>query len=173
MQADVKKGVDPAKVEAADRGGIGEIPQRRPDQDEIERVPHDRAHAGFIRGVEKPPAKRASSPKVRSIATIPPRTRKISPCIDAATPASVLEAAQKWMSKGDYTLTVKPAEGADPTKDEAEAEGLRPRRRRAEFGDAGKARLQNGEEPRSIAARAFRKSHRSPISHSRLCSAAS
>jgi predicted Zn-dependent peptidase len=43
--------------------------------------------------------------------------------MDAATPASVLGAAKKWITQGDYTLLVKPGT-ANPQEDVAETAGL-------------------------------------------------
>ena len=85
--------------------------------------------------------------------------RKELTATEAATPRNVLDAARRWIAKGDYTLTVSPlAKGAKaPTDDVAETSGL---------GDApdapkpvlhGHARLRTPSPAMSIAARACRR----------------
>ncbi len=122
LQVDVKRGVDPAKVEAAIAEEWNRFLADGPTQDEIDRA-RTRAHAGFVRGVEKV----SSQARILAEGQVyrgDPTAYKIDfERLDAATPASVLAAAKKWLSKGDYTLTVKPGTPY-PGKDEAEATGL-------------------------------------------------
>jgi len=122
LQVDVKQGVDPARVEKV----IAEEWQRflkdGPTQDEIDRA-RTRAHASFVRGVEKVSSQARILAEGQVYRNDPLAYKKDLAELDAATPASVLAAAKKWISKGDYTLTVKPGT-PDPGKDEAEAEGL-------------------------------------------------
>ncbi|MEP6483992.1 MAG: pitrilysin family protein, partial [Rudaea sp.] len=122
LQVDVKKGVDPAKVEAAIADEWAKFLKEGPTQDEIDRA-RTRAHAGFVRGVEKAASQARILAEGQVYRDDPVAYKKDFAVLDAATPASVTAAAQKWISKGDYTLVVKPGT-PDPTKDEAEAEGL-------------------------------------------------
>ncbi|HEX3896210.1 MAG TPA: pitrilysin family protein [Rudaea sp.] len=122
LQVDVKKGVDPARVEAAIADEWSKFLKDGPTQDEIDRA-RTRSHAGFIRGVEKVASQARILAEGQVYRDDPVAYKKDFAALDAATPASVLASAQKWVSKGDYTLTVKPGT-PDPTKDEAEAEGL-------------------------------------------------
>ncbi len=122
LQVDVKKGADPAKVEAAIADEWSKFLKEGPTQDEIDRA-RIRAHAGFIRGVEKVSSQARILAEGQVYRDDPVAYKKDFAVLDAATPSTVLEAAQKWISKGDFTLTVKPGT-PDPTKDDAEAEGL-------------------------------------------------
>ena len=122
LQVDVKNGVDPARIEKI----IAEEWQRflkdGPTQDELDRA-RTRAHAGFVRGVEKVSSQARILAEGQVYRGDPLAYKKDFAVLDAATPATVLAAAKKWIGKGDYTLTVKPGT-PDPSKDEAEAEGL-------------------------------------------------
>jgi zinc protease len=124
LQVDVKHGVDPAKVEAAVADEWARFLKDGPSAEELNRA-RVRAHAGFVRGVEKV-AQQARILAQGQVYRNDPVAYKVDFArMDAATPASVLAAANQWIAHGDYTLTVKPGT-PDPAKDEAEAEGLGP-----------------------------------------------
>lgn len=122
LQVDVKKGVDPARIEAAVADEWTKFLKDGPTQDELDRA-RSRAHAGFIRGVEKVASQARILAEGQIYRDDPAAYKTDYAALDAATPATVLATSQKWISKGDYTLTVKPG-APDPTKDEATTEGL-------------------------------------------------
>ncbi len=122
LQVDVKKGVDPAKVEAAVADEWAKFLKDGPTQDELDRA-KARRRAQFVRSVEKVAAQARILAEGQVYRNDPGSYKIDQQRLEAATPATVLAAAQKWISKGDYTLTVKPGT-PDPNKDEAEAEGI-------------------------------------------------
>jgi zinc protease len=122
LQVDVKKGVDPAKVEAAIADEWSKFLKEGPTQDEIDRA-RVRTHAGFVRGVERASSQARILAEGQVYRNDPVAYKTDFANLDAATAGTVLASAQKWISKGDYTLTVKPGT-PDPNKDEAEAAGL-------------------------------------------------
>jgi predicted Zn-dependent peptidase len=124
LEVDVKNGIDPAKVEAAIADEWKRFLKDGPTEDELARVRTD-TRASFIRGLEKVNGK-ASILAEGQLYRDDPAAYKIDLArIDAATPASVLAAARRWISKGDYTLTVTPTpKGADvAVEDEMEKSG--------------------------------------------------
>ena len=100
LQADVKHGVDPAKVEAAIAEEWARFLKDGPTDDELARVKVNTRAVVHPRSSSASTARRRSSPKVRSIAAIPARTRATSRASKSATPASVLAAAKKWIAQG-------------------------------------------------------------------------
>ncbi|WP_395680193.1 M16 family metallopeptidase [Dokdonella sp.] len=124
LQADVRNGVDPAKVEAAIAEEWAKFLKDGPTDDELARVKVDtRAH--FIRTLEKVNSKASILAEGQVYRGDPGAFRDDLARLDAATPASVLAAAKKWISKGDYTLTVTPAAKDDKAEpaDEMEKPG--------------------------------------------------
>jgi predicted Zn-dependent peptidase len=124
LQADVRNGVDPAKVEAAIAEEWAKFLKDGPTDDELARVKVDtRAH--FIRTLEKVNSKASILAEGQVYRGDPGAFRDDLARLDAATPASVLAAAKKWASKGDYTLTVTPAAKDDKAEpaDEMEKPG--------------------------------------------------
>jgi zinc protease len=124
LQIDVKRGVDPAQVEAAVADEWAKFLKDGPTVDELARA-RIRAHAGFVRGVEKVSQQARILAQGQVYRDDPVAYKTDFAQLDAATPASVRAAANKWIARGDYTLTVKPGT-PDPTKDEAETSGLGP-----------------------------------------------
>jgi zinc protease len=122
LQVDVKQGVDPAKVESAIADEWARFLKEGPTQDEMDRA-RIRAHAAFVRDVEKVSHQATVLAEGQVYRNDPAAYKGDFERLDAATPASVLAAAQKWVAQGDYTLTVKPGT-PDPGKDEAESAGL-------------------------------------------------
>jgi len=124
LQVDVKKGVDPAKVEAAIADEWAKFLKDGPTQDEIDRA-RVQTHARFVRAIEKVggfEGKAVVLAEGQVYRNDPGAYKTDFAHLDAATPASVLATAKKWLGKGDYTLTVKPGT-PDPNKDEAEIAG--------------------------------------------------
>ena len=122
LQVDVKKGVDPAKVEAAIADEWAKFLKDGPSEDELARM-RIRSHAGFVRAAEKVVRQAWVLAEGQTYRNDPAAYKVDFMRMDAATPASVLGAAQKWIAKGDYTLTVKPGT-ANPQEDVAETAGL-------------------------------------------------
>jgi len=124
LQADVKRGVDPAKVEAVIAEEWARFLASGPTEDELKRVKVS-TRAAFIRRLERVNGKASILAEGQVYRGDPGAYKGDFARMDAATPASVLAAAKKWISKGDYTLVVSPAaEGAeDESGDEAETAG--------------------------------------------------
>jgi predicted Zn-dependent peptidase len=113
LQVDVKQGVDPAKVEAAVADEWKTFLQKGPSADELARVKVG-ARAGFIRGLERVNGKAAILAEGQVFRGDPGAYKTDLARIEAATPAAVREAANRWIARGDYTLIVTPApKGAD------------------------------------------------------------
>ncbi|MEO5560285.1 MAG: pitrilysin family protein [Dokdonella sp.] len=125
LQVDVKKGVDPAKVEAAIADEWKKFLKDGPSEDELARVKTD-TRASFIRGLEKVNGKASILAEGQVYRGDPAAYKADLAAVEGATPASVLAAAKKWIAQGDYTLTVTPApKDADfSADDEMEKAGL-------------------------------------------------
>jgi zinc protease len=124
LQADVKQGVDPAKVEAAIAEEWVRFLKDGPTDDELARVKVG-TRASFIRRLERVNGKASILAEGQVYRGDPGAYKTDLARVESATRDSILTAAKKWFAKGDYTLTVTPAaEGAnDDVKDEAEAAG--------------------------------------------------
>ncbi len=122
LQVDVKKGVNPARVEAAVADEWAKFLNSGPTEDELDRA-RVRARAQMVRNVEKVVYQGWFLAEGQVYQNDPNAYKIDFARMDAATPATVLAAAKRWISKGDYTLTVRPGT-PDPSKDEAETGGL-------------------------------------------------
>ncbi|SFR93754.1 Predicted Zn-dependent peptidase [Dyella sp. OK004] len=127
IQADVKEGVDPAKVEAAIADELKKFLAEGPTQDELDRAKVGN-RASFVRGLEKVGGfggKAVILAEGQVYRGDPGAYKKDLERIDTATIASVKAAAEKWLSKGDYLLTVLPA-GKDfnPESEDAKVAAL-------------------------------------------------
>ena len=129
LQVDVKKGVDPAKVEAAIAEEWARFLKDGPTDDELARVKVD-TRASFIRGLERVNGKASILAEGQVYRGDPGAYKTDLAQLEAATPASVLAAAKKWIAKGDYTLTVTPAPRRRTTTTQGRSRGRRPRRDR-------------------------------------------
>jgi len=125
LTADVKAGVDPAKVEAAIASEWKRFLDEGPTADELARVKTD-ARARFIRSLEKVNNKAAILAEGQVYRGDPAAYKEDLARLDAATPATVRAAARKWIARGDYTLLVTPAPKDDTAEpaDEMERPGL-------------------------------------------------
>ncbi|HEY6943481.1 insulinase family protein, partial [Dokdonella sp.] len=124
LTADVKHGVDPARVEAAIADEWKKFLEKGPTDDELARVKVDnRAH--FIRALEKVNSKASVLAEGQVYRDDPAAYKQDLARMDAATPATVLAAAKKWIARGDYTLTITPAPKGDTSEpaDEMEKPG--------------------------------------------------
>ncbi|WP_240147969.1 M16 family metallopeptidase [Luteibacter yeojuensis] len=128
LSVDVKKGVDPAKVEAAIADVWKTFLANGPTDDELARAKVVNT-AGFIRGLEKVggSGKAAILAAGQVYRNDPGAYKKDLARAQAATVASVLSASKTWLAKGDYTLTVLPAgPGFDPAAEDKAVVGLGP-----------------------------------------------
>ena len=107
LQVDVKKGADPAKVEAAVADEWAKFLKDGPTTDELERVKTG-IRASFVRGLERVNTQASILAEGQLYQGDPGAYLKDFDALMAATPASVKAAAGKWIAKGDYTLTVTP-----------------------------------------------------------------
>nr|WP_245747290.1 pitrilysin family protein [Frateuria terrea] len=107
LQVDVKKGADPAKVEAAVADEWAKFLKDGPTADELERVKTG-IRAAFVRGLERVNTQASILAEGQLYQNDPAAYLKDFHALMAATPASVKASADKWISRGDYTLTVSP-----------------------------------------------------------------
>ncbi len=123
LQVDVKKGVDPAKVDAAIADEWNQFLKDGPTADELARAKAT-YQASIIRGLEQIggfSGKAVTLAEGQVYRGDPGAWKKDYDITVAATPAAVKAAADQWLSKGDYTLTVVP--GKVDAKDAAETAG--------------------------------------------------
>ena len=127
LTADVMNGADQAKVEAAIADEWQKFLRDGPTADEVERAQIG-TRAGFIRGLEK-----VGGFSGKAVILAEGQVYRDSPAaykddlaqIAAATPENVKEAANRWLAKGDHTLTVVAAEkDADFAAEDAAVKGL-------------------------------------------------
>ncbi|CTP88751.1 zinc protease [Xanthomonas translucens pv. poae] len=118
ISADVKDGVDPAKVEAAIADELQKFLAEGPSADELQRA-QIAARASFVRGLEEVGGKAAILAEGQVYRKDPGAYQHDLQRVQAATAASVREAADTWFGKGDYLLTVLPAgDGFDPVAED-------------------------------------------------------
>ncbi len=126
IQADAKKDVDPAKVEAAIDEELAKLLASGPTDEEMTRAKTE-IFAGFIRGVERIGGFGGKSDVLASSMTYagrPDGYKDELAIVRGATASQVKEAAQRWLSDGQYVLTIDPypatlkaeAKGADRSK---------------------------------------------------------
>jgi predicted Zn-dependent peptidase len=120
LQVDVKKGVDPAKVEAAVADEWQRFLKDGPTADELARVKTE-TRASFVRGLENVNTQASILAQGQLYRNDPGAYLKDFTEFMAATPAQVSAAANQWIAKGDYTLTVVP--GKVDAADTATASG--------------------------------------------------
>src|SRR5690242_19516406 len=112
LQVDVKKGVDPAKVEAAIADEWQKFLNDGPTADELARVKTE-TRASFVRGLERVNTQASILAEGQLYHGDPGHYLKDFSTLMAATPASVKAVANQWIAKGDYTLTVVPGKVED------------------------------------------------------------
>ncbi|OAX53692.1 M16 family metallopeptidase [Xanthomonas graminis] len=118
ISADVKDGVDPAKVEAAIADELQKFLAEGPSADELQRA-QVAARASFVRGLEEVGGKAAILAEGQVYRKDPGAYQHDLQRVQAATAASVRKAADTWFGKGDYLLTVLPAgDGFDPVAED-------------------------------------------------------
>jgi zinc protease len=107
LQVDVKKGVDPAKVDAAIADEWQRFLKDGPSADELARV-KTQTRASFVRGLENVNTQASILAEGQLYRNDPGAYLKDFNEFMAATPDAVRAVAGKWIAKGDYTLTVAP-----------------------------------------------------------------
>ncbi|TAM94873.1 MAG: insulinase family protein [Rhodanobacteraceae bacterium] len=140
LQVDVKKGVDPAKVETAIADEWAKFLKEGPSADELQRA-QSTYQSSTIRGLEQIggfSGKAVTLAEGQVYRGDPGAWKKDYDVTMAATSAEVKAAAGKWLAKGDYTLTVVP--GKVEATDAAELAGRaailgRPANRQSPAGD--------------------------------------
>jgi zinc protease len=122
IQADVKQGVDPAKVEAVIDEVLKQFLAEGPTQDELDRA-KVAGRASFVRGLEKVGGfggKAVILAEGQVYRGDPGAYKKDLQRVADATVASVKTSADRWLNKGSYDLTVLPA-GKDFNPDQEDA----------------------------------------------------
>ncbi|MGN2254025.1 M16 family metallopeptidase [Frateuria sp. GZRe12] len=112
LQVDVKKGADPAKVEAAVADEWARFLKDGPTADELERVKTG-IRAAFVRGLERVNTQASILAEGQLYQGDPGSYLMDFDALMAATPTSVKASANRWIAKGDYTLTVAPGKVED------------------------------------------------------------
>jgi predicted Zn-dependent peptidase len=107
LQVDVKKGADPAKVEAAVADEWAKFLKDGPTGDELERV-RTTIRAAFVRGLERVNTQASILAEGQLYQNDPGAYLEDFDALMAATPASVKASANRWIARGGYTLTVVP-----------------------------------------------------------------
>ena len=110
INALVKQGVDPAKVEAVIDEELNKLIAEGPTAAELARAKTS-YESGFVRGIERIGGFGGKADVLASCAIYennPGCFRDSLQAVAAATPAQVREAASKWLSKPSHVFTVKP-----------------------------------------------------------------
>ncbi|MCB1559696.1 MAG: insulinase family protein [Xanthomonadales bacterium] len=110
IQADVKKGVDPARVEKAIREELARLLRDGPTAAELERA-QTAGRASLVRGVERVGGFGGKAQVLAQCAVYqndPGCFRVEQQQANSATPAQLKQAANKWLSHGDLTIQTDP-----------------------------------------------------------------
>jgi zinc protease len=118
VYADVKQGVDPATVEKAIAEEWATFLKDGPTEEELERSRMS-SRSGFIRGLEKASGKASVLAESQVYGGDPAAYKIDLERIQTATSETVKAAANRWITKGDYTLTVMPAAEGEAIDDKA------------------------------------------------------
>ena len=110
LQADVKQGVEPAKVEAAIDEELKRLLKDGPTATEVAQA-RTVLKAGFVRGVERIGGFGGKADALAECAVFtgnPGCFRDSLKTLNAATPASIRSAGERWLGKGSHTMVVSP-----------------------------------------------------------------
>jgi len=122
IRALVKKGVDPARVEAVIEEELQRLIKDGPTAEELARAKTE-YRAGFIRGIERIGGFGGKADALASCTTFtgnPACFRESLETVASATPDTVRAATAKWLGNPSHTFTVKPGE-RKPLVEEASA----------------------------------------------------
>ena len=126
VQVDVKRGVDPDKVDAVVNEELKRFADEGPTEDELLRAKVD-YRARLVRELESVGAQATVLAEGQVYRNDPDAFQKDLARVEALTSADIKAAAGRWLSKGDYRLTVLPAGGGfDPAAEDAKVAGLGP-----------------------------------------------
>ena len=112
ITADVKQGVDPAKVEAIIDEELKKLVAQGPTATELSQA-KTVLRAGFVRGVERIGGFGGKADALAECAIYvgnPGCFRDTLKTLDSTQPADLKAMGSKWLSKGDHTLVVTPGE---------------------------------------------------------------
>jgi zinc protease len=112
LQADVKQGADPSKVEAAMAEELQRMLTAGPSKDELERA-RTVLRANFVRGIERIGGFGGKADVLAQCATFTGKAdcfRSSLVTLEKATVAQVLATARAWLRRGDFTLVVSPGD---------------------------------------------------------------
>jgi len=109
-EADVKQGVDPAKVEAAVDAELAKFLAEGPTAEELARYKAT-AYAANVRSLERVGGKASRLAESLLYLGSADGWKRDFEWYQSASAAEVQAAAKRWLSKGDFTLTVVPASG--------------------------------------------------------------
>src|SRR5690554_2937698 len=121
VMANVKQGVDPAKVEAVIDEEIDRLLAEGPTADELDRA-RTVFRAGFVRGIERIGGfggKADALAECTVYAGDPGCFRESLRIIDTSTADQVRAAGREWLAQGDHTLLVLPGERTALVEDPA------------------------------------------------------
>jgi len=119
ITADVKQGVDPAKVEAIIDEELKKLLAEGPNAAELEQA-RTVFRAGFIRGIERIGGFGGKADALAECTVYtgnPACFRDSLQRIGSTSGAQVLAAGKKWLSAGDHTIVVVPGERAPVAED--------------------------------------------------------
>ena len=147
LTADVKQGVDPAKVEGILDEELQRLLREGPTAAELEQA-KTAIRADFVRGIERIGGFGGKSDVLAECAVYagkPDCYRDDLEVIATATPAQVQAAGRKWLGKGSHTIIVQPSE--TPASALPESASAAPATTPAAIPRAG-PEVQDGEERR-------------------------
>jgi len=110
LSANVKKGIPATRVEQALAGELQRFIDEGPTRAEIERA-RTTVRAGFLRGLERIGGFGGKADVLAACEVFegdPACYQRSFAVIDAATPRQLRDVARRWLSRGDYTLEVRP-----------------------------------------------------------------
>jgi len=110
INASVKAGVEPARVERAVEEELRRFIDKGPTRDELDRA-RTAIRAGFVKGLERIGGFGGKADVLAACEVYeddPGCYRRSLALIDSATPEQVRVVAQRWLAQGDYTLEVHP-----------------------------------------------------------------
>ncbi|NZA24781.1 insulinase family protein [Luteimonas sp. SJ-92] len=121
VMANVREGIDPARVEAAIDEELARLIADGPTAAELAQA-QTAFRAGFVRGIERIGGFGGKADVLAACAVYeddPGCFRDSLANIAAATPEDVAAAGRKWLSSGDHVLTVVPGERQEIAEDPA------------------------------------------------------
>lgn len=116
IQALVKQGVDPARVEAIIEEELSRLLKEGPSSEELEQA-RTVFRASIVRSLESVGSKADALAECAVFAGNAGCLRESLKILSAATPDSVRAAGERWLKKGSHTLVVSPGERLELPED--------------------------------------------------------